>query len=137
MGDGGRDEQEPPEGGAADSTENADGADVGVTGADAAACAAPDPAADVVPEVAAAALALVRDGVAVLLDVRHATLSAGELRALSREITALQGALASAGLRTLAAMDARDDVVPKARAGQASIAFQHHALGVDHHTARR
>ena len=34
-------------------------------------------------------------------------------------------------------MDARDDVVPKARAGQASIAFQQHALGVDHGTARR
>ena len=34
-------------------------------------------------------------------------------------------------------MDARDDVVPRARAGQASIAFQQHALGMDHHTARR
>ena len=94
-------------------------------------------AADVVPEFAAAALAVVRDGLAVLVGVRHAALSAGELRALSREITALQGTLASAGFRTLAAMDARDDVVPKARAGMASIAFQQHALGVDHHTARR
>ena len=90
-----------------------------------------------VPECAAAALAVVRDGLAVLVGVRHAALSAGELRALSREITALQGAVASAGFRTLAAMDARDDVVPKARAGQASIAFQQHALGVDHGTARR
>ena len=90
-----------------------------------------------VPEFAAAALAVVRDGLAVLVGVRHAALSAGELRALSREITALQGSLASAGFRTLAAMDARDDVVPKARAGQASIAFQQHALGVDHGTARR
>ena len=90
-----------------------------------------------VPEFAAAALAVVRDGLAVLVGVRHAALSAGELRALSREITALQGSLASAGFRTLAAMDARDDVVPKARAGQASIAFQQHALGVDHATARR
>ena len=47
--------------------------------------------ADVVPEFAAAALAVVRDGLAVLVGVRHAALSAGELRALSREITALQG----------------------------------------------
>ncbi len=132
MGDGGRDEQEPLD---ADGTERADGVD-GVDAPGAAADAA-EVVADVVPEFAAAALAVVRDGLAVLVGVRHAALSAGELRALSREITALQGSLASAGFRTLAAMDARDDVVPKARAGQASIAFQQHALGVDHGTARR
>ena len=123
MGDGGRDEPEPVD---ADGTEEADGV---VAGADV--------AADVVPEFAAAALALVQRGLAVLLGVRHAALSAGELRALSREITAQQGTLASAWLRTLASMDARDDVVPKARAGQASLAFQQHALGIDPHTARR
>ena len=127
MGDGGRDEQEPLD---ADDTENADGAGAGAD-------ASPDVVADVVPEFAAAALALVQRGLAVLLGVRHAALSGGELRALSREITALQGTLASAGFGTLAAMDARDDVVPKARAGQASVAFQQHALGIDHGTARR
>ena len=78
----------------------------------------PDDGVDAVPEFAAAALALVRDGVAVLWGVRHAALSAGELRALSREITALGGSLDSAGLRTLASMDAREDVVPRRGRGR-------------------
>ena len=59
------------------------------------------------------------------------------MRATVRGLTARAGRVECVRLRGLAAMDARDDVVPKARAGQASIAFQQHALGVDHATARR
>ena len=83
MGDGGRDEQEPLD---ADDTENADGAGAGAD-------VSPDVVADVVPEFAAAALALVQRGLAVLLGVRHGRrCPEAELRALSREIDgALQG----------------------------------------------
>src|SRR5689334_17501962 len=92
---------------------------------------------DVLSEFAAEALALVDKGLALLLEVRPAALSAGELRALARAITARQGVLASAGFRTWVGMDARDDVVPKARPGQASVAFQRHALGIEHPVAAR
>src|SRR5690348_7452454 len=90
-----------------------------------------DEAVDALPRFLVDAVARLDEGLAVLLEVRHAALSAGELRALSRVITARQGVLASAGLRALVGMDARDDVVPKARPGEASVAFQRHALGVE------
>src|SRR4051794_36900834 len=81
-----------------------------------------EPPVDVVPEYVAAALALIDQGVAVLLELRHAALTAGELRAVTRELSVRQGMLASAGLRAVAGIDARDDVVPRARPGQASVA---------------
>ena len=54
-----------------------------------------------------------------------------------RAVTARQSRLAAVGFTGLVAIDARDDVVPRARSGQASVTFQEHALGVDHATARR
>ena len=116
MGDRGRGEQEPD-----------DEAAEGVA----------DGAADVPPEFVAAVFAQLDALVDVLQGLAWSPLSPGEVRATVRGLTALQGRVDAARLGGLVAMDARDDVVPKARAGQASVAFQQHALGIDHGTARR
>ena len=89
------------------------------------------------PEFVAAVFAQLDALVDVLQGLAWSPLSPGEVRATVRGLTALQGRVDAARLGGLVAVDARDDVVPKARAGQASVAFQQHALGVDHGTARR
>ncbi len=90
---------------------------------------APDGAADVPPEFVAAVFAQLDALVDVLQGLAWSPLSPGEVRATVRGLTALQGRVDAARLGGLVAVDARDDVVPKARAGQASVAFQQHAFG--------
>jgi hypothetical protein len=94
-------------------------------------------APDEVPEHVAAALTQFDESLAVLLEVRYAALTAGELRALTRALTSRHEVLSAAGLRVLAAMDRRDDVVPKGPPGKASITFQRHALGLSPFVAQR
>ena len=124
MGDGGRDEQEPQ----TPTARNVPTAQRDVP---------PDVPPDVPSEFVAALFAQLDVTLDALQGLAWSALSPAEVRATVRGLTARPGRMESARLPGLASMDARDDVVPKARAGQASIAFQQHALGVDHHTARR
>src|SRR3954467_15794086 len=108
MGDGGRGEPEPFGGGA-----------------------------DVPPEFVAVAFAQLDAVLDVLQGAAWSPMSAGEVRATMRGVTARQSRLAAVGFAGLVTIDARDDVVPRARSGQASVTFQEHALGLDHATAKR
>src|SRR5437660_4884046 len=97
-----------------------------------------DPAcADVPPEFVEAAFAQLDAALDVVQGVAWPALSAGEVRATVRGLTARQGAWASARFQGLVAIDARDDVVPKAVPGKASLTFQKQSLGVEHATAKR
>jgi hypothetical protein len=91
----------------------------------------------VVPEHVAVTLAQLDECLSALLELRYAALSPGEVRAVVRAVTVRQSRWGAVGLRGLGAIDARDDVVPMARPGQASVAFAEHALGLAHATARR
>ena len=95
-----------------------------------------DPA-DVVPGHVAATLARLDAVLDELQGLAWSPLAAGEVRATLRAVTAGQSRLASVGFAGLVAIDARDDVVPRARSGQASVTFQERALGIDHATAKR
>ncbi len=89
------------------------------------------------PQVASGSAAAVMEGLADLLSVRHAALAPEGLRALG-EFWERLCAQASAGrLGVFAAMDARDDIVPKAPVGQASNVFAQQRLGQRRSVARR
>src|SRR3954451_9786570 len=94
-----------------------------------------DPA-DVPPEFVAAAFAQLDAALDVVQGVAWPALSAGEVRATVRGLTARQGAWASARFQGLVAIVARDDVVPKAVPGKASVTFQKRSLGIEHATAK-
>ena len=79
----------------------------------------------------------VLDGVAELQSVRHAALAPEEVRALGEVWERLAARVASGRLGVLAAIDARDDVVPRARVGEAGAVFAQHALGQRRGSARR
>ena len=96
-----------------------------------------DSGADVPPECVAAAVAQLDAALDVLQGLAWSPMSASEVRATMRVVTARQSRLASVGFAGLVAIDARDDVVPRARSGQASVTFQEHALGIDPATAKR
>ena len=94
-----------------------------------------DGGADVPPEFVAAVLAQLDATLDALQALAWSPMSAPEVRATMRAVTARQSRLAAVGFTGLVAIDAREDVVPRARSGQASVTFQEHALGVDHATA--
>src|SRR3954466_4215048 len=91
--------------------------------------ALPPPAAGPVRAVAA--------GLADLTTLRHAALAPEDVRALGEVWERFTAQVASGRLGVLAAMDARDDVIPKARVGEAGAVFGSHALGHRRWVARR
>src|SRR4051795_8012794 len=88
------------------------------------------------PPVAGPARA-VADGLAELAALRHAALAPEDVRALGEVFERFTAQVASGRLGVLAAMDARDDVIPKARVGDAGAVFGSHVLGQRRGTARR
>ena len=91
----------------------------------------------VLPAVAVDAARAVVDGLSELASLRHAALGADEVRVLGEFWAGLCGQVDAGRLGVLAAMDARDDVVPKARAGGASAVFGQQVLGQRRADARR
>ncbi len=91
----------------------------------------------VLPPVAAASATAVLDGLADLQSVRHAALAPEEVRALGEVWERFTAQVAAGRLGVLAAMDARDDVIPKAKVGDAGAVFGQHVLGQRRGTARR
>ena len=91
----------------------------------------------VLPPSAVASARAVLDGLAGLQSVRHAALGPEEVRALGEVWERLAAQVASGRLGVLAAMEARDDVVPKARVGDAGAVFAQHVLGQRRGSARR
>src|SRR5215212_9345805 len=89
------------------------------------------------PPVAAESAAAVLQGLAELASLRHSTLAPEDVRALGEVWERFTGQVAAGRLGVLAAMDARDDVIPKARVGQAGAVFASHVLGQRRGTARR
>src|SRR3954454_5398510 len=88
------------------------------------------------PPVAGPARA-VADGLAELAALRHSALAPEDVRALGELWERFTAQVASGRLGVLAAMDARDDVIPKARVGDAGAVFGSHVLGQRRGTARR
>jgi hypothetical protein len=89
------------------------------------------------PPTAAASAVAVLQGLADLQSLRHSALGPEDVRALS-ELWERVCAMAGAGrLALFAAIDARDDVIPKTRVGDASAVFAAHNLGQRRGTARR
>src|SRR5689334_16684233 len=91
----------------------------------------------VLPPVAVACATAVLDGLADLQSVRHAALGPEEVRALGEVWERLTAQVASGRLGVLAAIEARTDVVPRARVGDAGAVFAQHVLGQRRGTARR
>src|ERR671938_318501 len=91
----------------------------------------------VLPPSAAEPASAVARGLADLLDLRHSALAPEEVRALGELWERFTAQVASGRLGVLAAIDARDDVVPKARVGDAGAVFACHGLGQRRGTARR
>src|SRR3954447_7596859 len=89
------------------------------------------------PDFVAAAFEQLDVAVQLLLGLSVGALAPEQVRAVARGIVRRQATVSAAGLRVLAEIDVRDDVVPRARTGQASVAFQQHALGLDPFVARR
>src|SRR3954451_2370022 len=89
------------------------------------------------PPPAAGPVRAVADGLAELAALRHAALAPEDVRALGEVWERFTAQVASGRLGVLAAMDARDDVIPKARVGEAGAVFASHALGQRRGTARR
>src|SRR4051794_28601414 len=71
----------------------------------------------VLPPAAAGPARAVAEGLAELAGLRHAALGAEEVRALGEVWERFTGQAGSGRLGVLAAIDARDDVIPKARVG--------------------
>ena len=65
----------------------------------------------------------VAQGLAELASLRHSALAPEEVRALGEVWERFTAQVASGRLGVLAAMDARDDVIPKARVGDAGAVF--------------
>src|ERR687885_1900055 len=91
----------------------------------------------VLPPSAAEPARAVAQGLADLSSLRHAALAPEEVRALGELWERFTAQVASARLGVLAAMDARDDVIPKAKVGDAGAVFASHVLGQRRGTARR
>src|ERR687884_229343 len=79
----------------------------------------------------------VAQGLADLSSLRHSVLAADDVRALGELWERFAAQVASGRLGVLAAIDARDDVIPKARVGDAGAVFASHGLGQRRGTARR
>src|SRR3954452_20069698 len=92
---------------------------------------------EALPPPAAGAARAVADGLADLLALRHAALAPEDVRALGELWERFTAQVASGRLGVLAAIDARDDVIPKARVGEAGAVFGSHVLGQRRGTARR
>src|SRR5919206_4005823 len=91
----------------------------------------------VLPPSAAGPARAVVQGLADLASLRHAALAAEDVRALGELWERFTAQVGSGRLGVLAAIDARDDVIPKAKVGEAGAVFAHHALGQRRGTARR
>src|SRR3954447_7944996 len=65
-----------------------------------------------------------------LADVRYPAMAPGEVRAAVRGLYARVARVQAQALRSLAAVDDRDDVIPTARPGKAAATFAQHALGL-------
>src|SRR3954471_3550370 len=89
------------------------------------------------PPPAAGPARAVAQGLAELAALRHAALAPEDVRALGEVFERFTAQVASGRLGVLAAMDARDDVIPKARVGDAGAVFGSHVLGQRRGTARR
>jgi hypothetical protein len=72
-----------------------------------------------------------------LSSLRHNAFARDDILALGELLERFAAQVTSARLGVLAAIDARDDVIPKARVGDASAVFAHHVLGQRRVTARR
>src|SRR3954449_4632471 len=91
----------------------------------------------VLPPAAAGPAGAVAAGLADLAALRHSALAPDDVRALGELWERFTAQVASARLGVLAAIDAREDVIPKSRVGDASAVFATHALGQRRGTARR
>src|SRR3954451_13787405 len=91
----------------------------------------------VLPPAAAEPARAIAQGLAELAALRHAALAPEDVRKLGEVFERFTAQVASARLGVLAAMDARDDVIPKARVGEAGAVFGSHVLGQRRGTARR
>src|ERR671932_2388093 len=91
----------------------------------------------VLPPAAAEPAHAVAQGLADLLDLRHSALAPDDVIALGELWERFSAQVGSGRLGVLAAIDARDDVIPKARVGDAGAVFAHHALGQRRGVARR
>src|ERR671933_1296367 len=91
----------------------------------------------VLPPAAAEPASAVARGLADLLDLRHSALAPDDVVALGELWERFTAQVSSGRLGALAAIDARDDVIPKARVGDAGAVFAHHALGQRRGAARR
>src|SRR5918911_1985070 len=91
----------------------------------------------VLPPSAAEPARAVAQGLADLASLRHAALAPEDVRALGELWERFTAQVSSARLGVLAAIDARDDVIPKARVGDAGAVFACHGLGQRRGSARR
>src|ERR671927_691970 len=91
----------------------------------------------VLPPSAAGPARAVAQGLAELSCLRHSALAPEDVRALGELWERFTAQVTSARLGVLAAIDARDDVIPKARVGDAGAVFACHGLGQRRGTARR
>jgi hypothetical protein len=91
----------------------------------------------VLPPPAAEPARAVAQGLADLSSLRHAALGPEDVRALGEVWERFTAQVTSGRLGVLAAIDARDDVIPKARVGDAGAVFASHTLGQRRASARR
>src|SRR3954469_4404967 len=91
----------------------------------------------VLPPAAAGPARAVADGLADLASLRHAALGPKDVRALGEVWERFTAQVAAARLGVLAAIDARDDVIRKAKVGEAGAVFACHVLGQRRWAARR
>jgi hypothetical protein len=91
----------------------------------------------VLPPAAAGPARAAAAALADLQALRHSVLAAEDVRALGELWERFTAQAASGRLAVLAAIDARGDVVPKARVGDAGAVFAWQGLGQRRGTARR
>src|SRR4051794_16779638 len=89
------------------------------------------------PPAAAGPAAAVFEAVAELAALRHAALGPEQVRVLGEFWERLAAQVGAGRLNLFAAIDDRDDIVPKTRAGEASNVFAQHQLGQRRSAARR
>jgi hypothetical protein len=89
------------------------------------------------PPAAASCIAAVEGGLDEILELRHAPLAPGQVRALTEALERVSARVEAARLAGLAAIDAREDVVPAAAPGHAAAVFALHVLGRARVQARR